>query len=171
MCMKHFRVSAFVLLGLLSAHPFASAGTITGNLNVKITIAPGCQVSDGAISGVDFGTLDFGTWSLLNQNIDAQQDIGSQVSLACSTGEPYTIALDDGQNFSSTRKMAFSGNYVSYELYQDPSRTQRWGIGAEALAAVGDGSVQSHIVYGRVPTQAVQPAGTYTDTVVVTVAW
>lgn len=171
MCTKHFRLSGIVLLGFLSAPYLASANTITGNLNVKLTIAPGCQVSGGATSGVDFGTLDFGTWSLLNQNIDAQHDIGSQVSLACSTGEPYTIELDNGQNFSSTRQMVNSGNFVSYELYQDASHTQRWGLGVEALAATGDGTVQSHVVYGRVPVQSVQPAGTYTDMVVVTVTW
>lgn len=171
MCTKHLRLSGIVLLGFLSAQHASYANTITGNLNVKLTIAPGCQVSGGATSGVDFGTLDFGTWSLLNQNIDAQQDIGSQVSLACSTGEPYTIELDNGQNFSSTRQMANGGNYVGYELYQDSNRSQRWGTGVEALAATGDGTVQSHIVYGRVPVQTVQPAGTYTDMVVVTVSW
>lgn len=148
-----------------------SAGTITGNLSIQMTIVAGCQVAGGATSGNNFGSMNFGSWSLLNQNIDAQQDIGAQVSLACSNGEPYSISLGNGQNYSSARRMASGGNFVNYELYQDASHSQRWGTGGEALASTGNGNVRNHLVYGRVPVQSVQPAGTYTDTVVVTVAW
>jgi spore coat protein U-like protein len=161
--------SAGVLAAVLAIP--TQAGTITGNLSIQMTIVAGCQVSGGATSGNNFGTLNFGSWSLLNQNIDAQQDVGAQVSLACSSGEPYSVSLSDGQNFSSARRMASGGNFVNYELYQDASHSQRWGAGGEALASTGNGSVKNHLVYGRVPVQSVQPAGTYSDTVVVTVAW
>ena len=167
---RMFRNAAVLALAGAMALP-VHAGTITGNLSIQLTIAAGCQVSGGATSGNNFGTLNFGTWALLNQNVDAQQDIGAQVSLACSNGEPYSIALGDGQNYSSARRMANGGNFVSYELYQDPSHSTRWGVGGQALGSTGNGSVRNHLVYGRVPVQAVQPAGTYTDTILVTVAW
>ena len=60
-----------------------------------------------------------------------------------------------------------------YSLYQDSARTQNWGssIGVDTVAGTGTGLTQSVSVYGRVAAQTTPAAGTYTDTIVVTVTY
>jgi spore coat protein U-like protein len=62
---------------------------------------------------------------------------------------------------------------VNYRLYRDAGRTQNWGnsIGTDTLAGTGNGAAQAITVYGRVPAQSTPAAGTYTDTVAVTVTY
>ena len=68
-------------------------------------------------------------------------------------------------------------DYLAYELYRDPSRTQRWGndTAGGTNTVNGSGSTQTNptvlTVYGRVPVQAVGAPGTYTDTITVTLSY
>jgi spore coat protein U-like protein len=66
-----------------------------------------------------------------------------------------------------------NGRYIQYELYRDSARSQRWGNtpGTDSSDDTGSGSAQTATVYGRVPAQAVTAAGTYSDTVTVTLTF
>lgn len=88
----------------------------------------------------------------------------------------WNVSLNDGQNVSgSTRRMRLgaTGNYVTYELYRDPARTQRWGVttGSDTVPGTGTGSAQNLTVYGRVPASQTVPAGSYSDVVTITVTY
>jgi len=67
--------------------------------------------------------------------------------------------------------MVLGANSVAYQLYRDSGRTQVWGntVGTDTVAGTGTGSAQPLTVYAIVPAQTTPPAGTYTDTVVVSV--
>lgn len=81
---------------------------------------------------------------------------------------------DVGSYTATTRRMVSAGRYVVYGLYQDAARSKPWGTNTgsgETLSGTGTGLTQSHTVYGRVAPQSAPPAGTYTDTVVVTVTY
>ena len=58
---------------------------------------------------------------------------------------------------------------MNYGIFRDSARTQNFGQGSDArmltLTAAGSGNVS---VYGRIPAGQAVPAGTYTDTVVIT---
>jgi spore coat protein U-like protein len=70
--------------------------------------------------------------------------------------------------------MTYSGsNFINYALYRDSARTANWGntVGTDTVSGTGTGANQSLTVYGRVPAQTTPVAGTYTDTIVVTVTY
>ena len=119
---------------------------------------------------VSASTLDFGAVGLLLANTDGT----SNVTVQCASGAAYQVGLDNGQHASgTTRRMQGPGGLVTYELYRNPTRTQRWGstLNTDTVAGSGNGSSQTLTVYGRVPNQTTPSAGTYNDTITVTVTY
>jgi spore coat protein U-like protein len=117
-------------------------------------------------------TLDFGSVGLLN----TARNGTSTISVQCVSGTPYKVGLDGGLHSGSdisARRMAQGTNSVAYQLYRDAARTLVWGNtpGSDMVAATGTGSPQILTVYGQVPAQPTPPAGTYQDTVVVSVTY
>lgn len=115
--------------------------------------------------------LSFGTIGGLATAIDAE----APLSLTCSTGGSYTLALDGGQAAASDptqRKMSKSGVTVTYGLYRDAARQLPWGSDMTTVrGGTGTGNAQSITVYGRIPVQAMPPPGTYQDVIVATVSY
>ena len=62
---------------------------------------------------------------------------------------------------------------VQYQMFQDAGRTSNWGLTAdtEDVTGTGDGTVQTHTVYGRVPIQTTPQPGDYDDTVTVSLTY
>lgn len=94
----------------------------------------------------------------------------------------YSVALSTGSYASnfSPRKMGSGANRLAYNLYTSAARSTIWGDGsggsqevADALTIVLLGGTSADLpVYGRIPaSQTSTPAGTYTDTVAVTVTY
>ncbi len=138
----------------------AHAATTTSQFNAQIQIQADCVVNSP-------NTLDFGAQGLLNTNVDATADF----TVECTNGVNYTIAMDNGANASgSTNRMANGGEFVSYEIYQDASRTTVWDA-TSTMAGTGNGDPQTYTVYGRVPPQTTPSVGTYIDTVTITVSY
>jgi spore coat protein U-like protein len=139
--------------------PQHSRPTFTGSA----TVLSNCLVTAA--------NINFGSQGLLTSNIDQ----GGNVSVTCTAGTTYNVGLDGGnQNAGPTgRAMAFGANKVAYGLYRDGARSQVWGttIGTNTVGGTGTGSAQNLPVYARVPPQVTPPAGTYNDTIVVTVTY
>jgi spore coat protein U-like protein len=128
------------------------------------TVVPQCSIL--STSPVSF------TAGLLTANTTA---IGT-VNVQCTAGASYTVALDNGQNYSGSRRVANAAQtvFVPYQLYQDSSYSVSWGAqqGVNTQADTGTGLNQALSVYGLIPAQATTPApGVYSDTVVVTVTY
>ncbi|MGK9237262.1 spore coat U domain-containing protein [Inquilinus limosus] len=118
--------------------------------------------------------LDFGSRGLLNGNADSS----TTIDMRCTPGTPYTIALGAGTGPGATitnRRMRRGAETIAYQLYTNSARTNVWGDGStgSVVGGTGTGNPPSppHTVYGRVPPQSTPPAGTYTDTVVITVTY
>ncbi|GAA4102756.1 spore coat U domain-containing protein [Zhongshania borealis] len=113
--------------------------------------------------------VSFGTQGVLSANIDTTAIIAPQ----CTNTTPYQIGLDNGQNANgNTRRMHNgAGKYVSYELYRNAARSQRWGdtLNSDTLAGIGTGSAQAQSIYARTAPQTTPPQGSYSDTVTVTI--
>jgi spore coat protein U-like protein len=65
-----------------------------------------------------------------------------------------------------------SGNFLTYELYQEVGRVTVWGTAGGALlspSAAPSKAARDFTVYGRVTAGQDATAGSYTDTVVATV--
>lgn len=160
------RSSAVLALGLVAAGP-ALAATDTANLNVTITITSVCDIHTTAPTPVNFGSVASSA-----TNVDQQ----GQLTVLCTPGTAYTIALGNGQNGTdaNSRKMASGANLVPYQLYRDAARNDVWGsttgTGGNVLAGSGTGAPVAVPVYGRVPS-ANFPAGTYNDVVIATITY
>jgi len=119
---------------------------------------------------VSASTLDFGSVGLLLANTDGT----STVTVQCASGVAYQVGLDNGQHATgTTRRMQGPGGLVTYELYRNTTRTQRWGstLNTDTVTGSGNGNNQTLTVYGRVPNQTTPSAGTYNDTITVTVTY
>lgn len=168
--MKSFKLAsclAIALLGGISSAAFAA--TTSTNFQVKIAITNACDAASLTASDVDFGSHSF-----LDSNITANGNI----SVKCTNGAPYSIALNAGTNpatpgdVTTRRMLNGTANYIPYNLYQNAGLTTVWGAttGTDTLAATGTGLVQSFPVYGKALPGNV-PAGAYVDTVQATVTY
>lgn len=121
---------------------------------------------------VNANDLDFGSNGFLASNVDTS----SSISINCNSGLPYAIGLNGGLSGATNptlRKMNNGGNDVTYGIYQNAARTIPWGdsFGTNTISSVGTGLGQTFTTYGRVPPQTTPSAGTYNDTIVVTVSY
>jgi spore coat protein U-like protein len=143
-----------------------AAGSDADSFEVTATMLASCEVS---ASDLAFGNYDPVTASHL--------DADTSLSVTCTNGTPYHVGLSLGDGAGASmaeRRMTKSGDTetLSYVLYQDDQRSVLWGTtGADRLSGTGDGTPNTIDVYGRVPMQQSAPAGTYDDTIVVTVSW
>ncbi|WP_416423938.1 spore coat U domain-containing protein [Pseudomonas sp. App30] len=134
--------------------PFVVNATVINNCNITTT------------------PLAFGSNTLLSTAVTST----ASISVQCTNGDAYEVALDGGTTAGSVsaRQMvgASSGAKVSYQLYLDSARATPWGDGTASTSmatGTGSGAAQSLTVYGRVPVQTVPVPDSYSDTVKATV--
>ncbi|PWK55873.1 Csu type fimbrial protein [Roseicyclus mahoneyensis] len=135
------------------------------SFSVQATVTASCTVE---VSNMDFGNIDAA--------IVAPVDQTASITVSCTNGSAYTVGLDHGLHAMdggpSGRRLANGGNLLAYGLYQDPSRSLGWGSGAGTLVAgVGTGGQQVLAVFGRILADQQAVVGSYSDRVVVTVAY
>ncbi|MGF6418381.1 spore coat protein U-like protein [Stenotrophomonas sp. AN71] len=131
------------------------------------------QCGSYVTTNMNFGNVTGGITSNIDQT--------ATLTLSCLKNTAYQVSLNNGQNnpaATSTRRMATtigaSTYYLTYELYRDSTRTQRWGntLTVDTASGTGTGSAQQLTIYGRVPPVTGQPpAGTYNDVVQVTITY
>lgn len=141
----------------------ASAQTATTSFTVTATVIAACAVAAA--------NLSFGNY---NPTAGTALDGTTTVTVTCTPGTSYTVALNNGANFATTRRMAAGANFLGYELYKNPERTDRWGgAGGEVLTPPGPAGItpSAYTIYGRVPSAQAVPTGAYLDTVGVTVTF
>jgi spore coat protein U-like protein len=88
----------------------------------------------------------------------------------------YTIALKNGLHFSTPlRRMASSGNFLTYQLFQDSAATIVWGNGTTGpKVTCPSGSCNGNLQYpvtGQYQSGQNAIVGIYNDTITVTVAY
>ncbi|WP_413776898.1 spore coat protein U domain-containing protein [Mesorhizobium sp. AR07] len=140
-------------------------GTIARpSFNVTATVPANCLVATQ--------NIDFGPQGVLSANVDAT----GTVSITCTPGNAYTVALSNGLTGTGPtgRLMTLGGESVTYGLYKDTNRTQPWGdpsTPGSTVSGTGSGAAQNVTVYGRVPPQTTPSPGVYSDTIIVTVTY
>lgn len=132
--------------------------------------AEACTIS---ATGVTFGAY--------NPRVAGADDGTGSISLACHPStSSANIALSAGGSGSfATRKMASGAAQLNYNLYTSSSRTVVWGDGSggTSTVTVTNGNVSGGVrrfsanIFGRVAALQNVPAGTYLDTIVVTVTF
>lgn len=157
-------ITSFVFLLLSVGDNPANAGTATGQFNVTASIADNCTIDTA-------NNLAFN-----NYDPSADRDVATTIDLTCTNGTAYDLRLNQGSHGTSvtSRQMKHTSlsDLLNYKLFKDSSRSQNWGEtdGTDTVQATGDGTQQSHTVYGRITqNQNAKPVGNYSDTITVTV--
>jgi spore coat protein U-like protein len=157
-------LSSLFMASIMDGHAFSQ--TASSSFNVHMTIFSECRL--GTLNDINFGSAGF---------LDSNVDMNSTLSLKCTDGTPFNIALSQGANGTSItdRRMKNSAGAqtLAYQLYRDSARSQVWGqtTGTDTVAGTGTGADQTLNIYGRVPAQSVAAAGSYSDTITVTVTY
>ena len=160
-----------IFLGLAAAAAVASspalAATATNTMPVSVNVINSCTV---AATPMAFGAPA----AIGGANIDST----STITLQCTNGASYDVALDLGLNaVTGQRYMENLAGTVAipYNVFRDVGRTSAWGntsgVDTVANTAGATGAVVL-TAYGRIPSTAASVgAGSYTDTVTVTVTF
>lgn len=106
-----------------------------------------------------------------------ERDAAATITATCTNLTGYAIGLNAGLHGGSTttRQMAGPGSdLLNYGIFQDESRSTNWDDigGANPLSGqVGSGAPQPITAFGRIPAGQFVQAGSYSDTVTVTLEY
>jgi spore coat protein U-like protein len=156
---KSFKCAAvFGVLALGFTTAANEATTVTATIAVSATVNASC--------GVSANPVPFGTY------IGVAVPITSSVSVSCSPGTTYTLALDKGTTSGgavTARLMQGPGTAtLSYGLYTDSGHANNFGT---QPTATGTGAAQVTNVYGYLPANQFPTPGSYADTVTASVTY
>lgn len=160
------------LLAVAGSTGQSPAATATYTLNVTGTVTASCTLTGVAVA---FGAL----------SSSANTNATGSVTVNCTPGNAYTIALNGGANASALQRRMLNGasSYASYNLYQPTSTGNAeaagpvaWGDGnvtatGTTFGSTGTGAAQVFNVYGQVPSGQTLTAGSYSDAVTVTLTY
>lgn len=156
---KLCKIAAASLLALAAA----SAGAVTQNLSVQASVQSVCTFTTAART-LDFGSLDPSAAAAQN-NIA----LDGAISYKCTNGvTPSSLSVGNGSNWSGTTrqmKNTLSNDYIPYTLnITMPGTTTGQGFSA--------GKERTISITGNLTAAAYEDAvaGSYGDTVVITVA-
>lgn len=153
--------------------PLRRASRLCAGLLLAGAFVPAAHASECAFAsvvGVNFGGYDVFS--------PAPLDSTGSVTLRCTgvgPGDTVLVSLSRGTSASFfPRLMPNPRTPLAYDLYLDAARLVVWGDGTGGSSAYGpvqpvDGSDLVLPIYGRVPAQQNVMAGSYSDTLVVTI--
>lgn len=157
-----------------------NAATATANFTVSATIVNGCAFGSSVSSPItNLGTINFGSIASVPSNLDMVSTTGAgSVVVTCTPGASPAISMDYGINGGSATQRYMvnttaATQKLAYQLYQDSARSKVWGNGALAMTVASfPSTTQTYPVYARLFAVTTLPsAGTYTDTVTVTLTY
>lgn len=140
-------------------------------VNVQLTVQNDCIIT---APNVAFGSAPLA---------GAFNPVTRTILIRCSAGAAYTVGLNDGNNaLSGVRRMRSGTNYLRYELYKTATSADRWGAvgaarrssaSADTNAGIYDSTTTQGYSYRAaiLPGQITPPAGSYSDTIRIDVAF
>lgn len=171
----------FLLAGLVTSQIATPAHANTSaEFDVSASITAGCLI-DGLGSSGNAGTLgmlNFGQASALSTATKNASLLAAQtLRLRCTPGVNMTMAIDAGSHAASgARNLQLGANSalrLAYSLCTDAACTQPLAIGGSSVIAVSSSNSNDVKlpIYGRLTLPGQATAGTYTDTLTVTLSW
>lgn len=163
----------------LSMHGQAHAST-TQSFAVAAAVEAGCAIDGVGPSGDagSLGTLNFGRYTTLSTaNPTASLAANQTITLRCTPGVALIIKLGGGQHANNGNRNLQHGSAATqrlrYRLFSNPGMTDEIGIDQDqpiTITAANTNDVKLP-VYGQVTLPGDSAAGTYTDTLLVTLTW
>ncbi len=165
----HQLLKFFVCFCLLFCTRAILAATAVNSLTVTATVINACTVAAGA--------LPFGNYDPTSATALDGSSTSPAISVTCTNGEAYNIGLNGGTGGgSATNPRIMTGTpagTLNYNLFQDPGHLTLWGNTppGNTVNKTGNGTPQTSTVFGQIPALQASPAGSYLDTVTITVTF
>ena len=148
--------AAALAFGMSGADAF---NTQTSNLSVSFTATATCATGGGSLN---FGAATPGTLAAVIRATGS-------ITVTCSDGTPYSVALDNGQHFAEPLRQMHANvsDLLGYKLSSSALGDNIINFGPRT----GTGSSESLPVYGEIQSGQTVVAGSYSDTVSITVSY
>jgi len=188
--MKPLRLALILGMTAMSINN-ADAVTSSGTIAATLTLSNGCLINGSpSQSGINFGTLDFGTspatFSQLTTQLSATGAGGSTFTIQCTTTS-YTVRIMSNTNSAqpgttvgtpgaTPRYLRTASNTqgIAYSVFSDSNFGTEIGNNVNITRASTNNGIDSYTLYGRIQgggnSVTVLP-GTYTDTLNVNVEY
>lgn len=149
--------------------PQGGGPTNSCSITLSMTVTAECNAPNA--------TLAFGNYDPVVTNSAAPLDQTTNLQYTCTKGVSANIGLDNGLNFTTTRRMAGpSSNFLNYQIYTDLARTSIWTNASPGWVTAASTSKNTFLggatglpAYGRVGAGQDIVAGSYTDSVTATI--
>ncbi|EPH3386175.1 Csu type fimbrial protein [Klebsiella oxytoca] len=156
--------------------PAVLATTVTASLSVTATLTSSCTINTSTTGIITNAVLNFGTVTSMESDIYKSMSSagGNKITVLCSNGTAWTIAMNAGNNVNGSQRRMVGGNseYIPYNLYSDSSCSTSIDINTSTFSGTGTGTLQSFDIYGRIPAGSTLPSvGSYIDTVTMTITY
>ncbi|ASZ50385.1 Csu type fimbrial protein [Vibrio parahaemolyticus] len=159
----------------------ANSASVSGTIDVSINLVQGCVINGNnavdTASGIGFGLLDFGDVPAIFTEQDAVVNGGSAtgIEVLCSNGVTPTFTLGtglyDGSVAAGSYAMSNGSEYIEYKLFTDSDRnTQIVQNGTVALNEFTTATAQTIELFAKAYGTS-STAGSYSDTISVTLSW
>lgn len=115
--------------------------------------------------------VDFGSYSPF---LNAPSDSMGQVTVNCTEAQTYMVGMNAGLHAGGAftgRRLSNGDTYLAYQLYTDAAHTTIWGDGSGGSATVSRASSDVIALYGRIPAHQSVSAGTFNDTILITITY
>ena len=167
-------LNASLIAAAIACAAFAPAHA-ADNMDLDVTIT-----SDKSCDVTSTGDVAFGNALASAGTVDA---VGGLVTVQCTIGVPYDVALNAGNNGGSdvgARQMLHTNgtDAIAYQLYSDAGRSQVWGNTVDTNTVEGTGTGfggpaynRTHPIFARATIPGESPVGTYSDVITATVVF
>lgn len=128
--------------------------------------------------------LNFGSYDPLaasNHDSTAVVNVSCTRTVTPSETVNYTLTSSIGSGLTyATRRMLNGAEILNYNVYRNAARTQVWGNGTGGSFSITGSFIlnnsnptrnRNHTIYGRIPPLQDATAGSYSDTLVVTLTF
>jgi spore coat protein U domain-containing protein, fimbrial subunit CupE1/2/3/6 len=165
------RTLFLLLIAALALAKPAMSASASATMTVTATVIATCTITSG--------NLSFGNYDAIGTNATAPLNGTAAITATCTQGAAATVDIDQGLNANGSgnsmqRRMKGTGtNYLNYAIYKDSAHSQPWGTKTSGTTATvtgaGGATPVSLTAYGSVPGAQSVAAGSYTDSVAVTI--
>ena len=134
---------------------------------------PGACTCVMSLTGVAFGNYD--------PQSPSPTDTVGMLTVSCTSGDPgnstFSIALSPGSSGNANARTMLHGTHpLYYNLYANVARTVVWGDDSGGGESVASGFAANRVakafsIYGRIPALQSPWAGSYHDSITVTVTY
>ncbi len=178
---RHRRVAGFAaLLSCLWVIASPVAGETTAQFEVSAIIEAGCLVDGlgGSGDAGSVGLLDFGLDSAFSTATRSASLAATQsIRMRCTPGVTVSMTIDGGTYAAAGSRHLQLGDdedaRIAYSVCSDAACSKPVSIGGVVDIPVSGANENDVLlpVHGRLTLPGSLPAGTYTDTVLLTLTW